>query len=359
MRILPSIFGPEENSLIGLDIGSSAVKLVELHKAGSTYRVDAFATEKLPKGAVVDQQIKEPEQVGAAIARAVRASGTSLKRAAVAVSGAEAINKVIEMPADLSEDELESQINFEADQHIPFTIDEVNLDFQVLGPVEDRDDAVRVMLAACKRDTIDLRLAALEFGGLNAKVVDVETFALQNASNLLAHQMPDGGVKKIIAIVDIGAGHTKISILNDLDTVYIQDRPFGGQMLTDEISRHLAIDPTEAEDGKCKGDLPDTYEQEILPAFVEDLGEQINRTLQLFYSANSRVSSVDQVLLTGGSSALPGLDKLLQQQLGVKTELARPFEKLRHAMRARGGKFEQAAPGLMLASGLALRAFDA
>ena len=175
MRILPSIFGPEENSLIGLDIGSSAVKLVELHKAGSTYRVDAFAIEKLPKGAVVDQQIKEPEQVGAAIARAVRASGTSLKRAAVAVSGAEAINKVIEMPADLSEDELESQINFEADQHIPFTIDEVNLDFQVVGPVEDRDDVVRVMLAACKRDTIDLRLAALEFGGLDAKVVDVET----------------------------------------------------------------------------------------------------------------------------------------------------------------------------------------
>ncbi len=359
MRILPSIFGPEENSLIGLDISSSAVKLVELHKAGSSYRVDAFASEPLPKGAVVDQQIKEPEQVGAAIARAVRASGTSIKQAAVAVSGAEAINKVIEMPADLGEDEMESQINFEADQHIPFTIDEVNLDFQVLGPVEGSDDTLRVMLAACKRDTIDVRLAALEFGGLAAKVVDVETFALQNATSLLEHQMPDGGRNRIVAIVDVGAKHTKISILSNLDTVYIQDRQFGGQMLTDEISRRLAIDPTEAEDGKCKGDLPDSYTQEILPAFIQDLGEQVNRTLQLFYSANSRVSSVDQVLLTGGSSVLPGLDKALQQQLAVRTELARPFEKLRHSMRARGGKFEQAAPGLMVAAGLALRAFDA
>ncbi len=357
MRILPSIFGPEENSLIGLDISSSAVKLVELHKAGNTFRVEAFAREALPEGSVIDQQIKEPEQVGAAIARAVRQSGTSIRQAAVAVSGAEAISKVIELPADLSEAEMEEQINFEADQHIPFTIDEVNLDFYVVGPA-DRDDAVRVMLAACKRETIELRLAALEFGGLSAKVVDVETFALQNATTLLEYQMPDEGLDRIIAIVDVGARHTKINILSNLDTVYIQDRQFGGQMLTDEISRRLAIDPAEAEDGKVKGDLPDSYLEEILPAYIHDLGEQINRTLQLFYSANSRVGTIDQVLLTGGSSVLPGLSKQLQQQLGIRVELALPFDKLRHSMRARGSKFEQVAPGLMMASGLALRAFD-
>ena len=358
MRILPKIFGPEENSLIGLDISSSAVKLVELHRAGSSFRVEAYANERMPVGAVVDQQIKEPEQVGATIARAVRQSGTSLRRAAVAVSGAEAISKVIELPAELDEDEMESQINFEADQHIPFTIDEVNLDFQVIGPAE-REDAVRVMLAACKRETIDLRLAALELGGLEAKVVDVETFAIQNAASLLKHQMPDEGKDRIIALIDIGAHLTKINILKNLDTVYVQERQFGGQALTDEISRRLAIDPSEAEDGKCKGDLPAAYVDEILPAFRQDLGEQINRTLQLFYSANSRVSGVDKILLTGGSSILPGLDQHLQQQLGAKTELAKPFEKLKQTMRAKGANFDKAAPALLMASGLALRAFDA
>ncbi|MDX1496709.1 MAG: type IV pilus assembly protein PilM [Salinisphaeraceae bacterium] len=357
MRFLPSIFGPEENSLLGLDISSSAVKLLELSRAGNSYRVEAFANEPLAAGAVVDQQIKEPEQVGVAIARAVRHSGTSLRRAALAVSAAEAISKVIEMPSDLSEDEMESQINFEADQHIPFAIEEVNLDFQVLGPA-DRDEAVRVMLAACKRDTIDLRLAALEFGGLEAKVVDVETFALQNAAGLLSYQMPNDGVDSIVAIVDIGARLTKISILDNLDTAYIQERQFGGQSLTDDISRRLAIDPGEAEEGKLRGDLPEPYASEVLPSFCQDLGEQINRTLQLFYSAHSNVDTVDKILVTGGSAELPGLVTHLQQQLGVKTEVAKPFERLRKAGRSRGGKFEEASSGLLLAAGLALRAFD-
>lgn len=351
------LFSRKAPRVVGLDISSTAVKLLELSRPGTRYRVEAYAVEPLPVNSVVEKNITDVEAVGEAIKRAVKRSGTRTKYAAVAVAGSAVITKVIAMPAALTEDEMEGQIELEADQYIPYPLEEVNLDFQVLGESERDTDRVDVLLAASRSENVDVRVAASELGGLTAKIVDVEAYAMENAYSLIADQMPDLGEDKTIAIADIGATMTTLNVLHDRKIIYTREQVFGGKQLTEEIQRRYGLSYEEAGMAKRQGGLPDNYVPEVLEPFKEAMAQQISRSLQFFFSS-SQYSNVDQIVLAGGSASIPGVDELISSKLGTPTIVANPFTNMALAPRIRAQTLGNDAPALMIACGLALRSFD-
>lgn len=342
--------------MLGLDISSTAVKLLELSRSGSRYRVESYAVEPLPPNSVVEKNITDVEAVGEAIRRAVKRSGTHSNHGVVAVAGSSVITKIIPMPASLSEDDMESQIEFEADQYVPYPLEEVNIDFEVLGPSEKNPDTVDVLLAACRSENVDMRAAAVETGGLIPQIVDVESFASQNAFALIADQMPDRGVEKTIAVIDIGATMTTLNVMHDLKSIYTRDTIFGGKQLTEEIMRRYGLPYEEAGMAKRQGGLPENYTADVLEPFKEAMAQQANRSLQFFYSSSPH-SSVDHVVLAGGSASIPGIDELIQEKLGVETSIANPFASMSLSARVKPQTLSNDAPALMIACGLALRSF--
>ena len=358
MSILQSLFGDGGREMIGLDISSSAVKLIELTQRGDRYQVETYAVEPLPPNAVSDKQISDPQAVGECIARAVTRSGTRTRNAAVAVSGASAITKIIQMPASLSESDLEEQIKVEADQYIPYAIDEVQLDFQVLGPSESGSGMVDVLLAACRKEQVEQRCAALEIAGLKPRLVDVEHHALQNATLFLHHQMPEAGTGKTVALIDMGATTTSLLVLHDLQTVYTREQFFGGRQLTDDIMRYYGMSLEDAAKAKRFGSLPADYSSEVLAPFVSDMGQQIDGSLQFFFASSSRYSRVDQIILAGGCAEIPGVAESIAAQLQIPTVIARPFAHMSVSPRAKPTQLAKDSASLLIACGLAFRAFD-
>ncbi|HHQ41787.1 MAG TPA: pilus assembly protein PilM [Chromatiales bacterium] len=351
------LFGRRKPPLVGLDISSTAVKLLELSRTGERYRVEAYAVEPLPPNAVVEKNIADVEAVGETIRRAVKRSGTRARHAAVAVAGSAVITKVITMPASLSEEEMEAQIELEADQYIPYPLEEVNLDFEVLGPSENNPETVDVLLAASRSENVDVRVAAVEHAGLVCRVVDIEAYALENAFQLIADQMPDRGVGRTIAVVDIGATMTTLTVLHDLKIIYTRDQVFGGKQLTEEIMRRYGLSYEEAGMAKRQGGLPDNYVPEVLEPFKEAMAQQVSRALQFFFSS-SQYSAVDHIVLAGGSASIPGADELIEAKLGTPTTVANPFANMSLAPNVKAQALANDAPALMIACGLALRSFD-
>ena len=342
--------------LIGVDISSTAVKLLQLTQSGGKYRVEHYAVEPLPPNAVVEKNIVEVEAVGEAIKRAYSRSGSRVKHAAASVAGSAVITKVIPMQADLSEDDLEGQIMAEAQQYIPYPLEEVSLDFEVLGPVKDNPELMNVLLAASRTENVDVRIEALQVGGLIAKVVDVEAFAMENAYKLLADQL---SVPKdaTVAVVDIGATMTTLSVLKNQRTIYTREQVFGGKQLTDEVMRRYGLSYEEAGMAKRQGGLPESYEIEVLEPFKEAMVQQISRLLQFFF-AGTEFSKVDQVVLAGGCSSIAGVAEMVEEQIGVPTIVANPLAGMQLSNRVQAQTLAQDAPALMIACGLALRSFD-
>ena len=342
--------------LVGVDISSTAVKLLQLSRTGDRYRVEHYAVEPLPPNAVVEKNIVEVEAVGEAIRRAMSRSGSRAKHAAAAVAGSAVIIKLIPMPAELDEEEMESQVELEAVNYIPYPIEEVNLDFEVMGPMPGNPEMVQVMLAASRSESVEMRASALELGGLAARVMDVEAFAIENAFALLADTLnvpPDG----IVALVDIGATMTTLSILRGGRSLYTREQVFGGKQLTDEVMRRYGLSYEEAGLAKRQGGLPESYEIEVLEPFKEALVQQISRLLQFFY-AGSEFNRVDQVVLAGGCASIPGISEMVEEQLGVQTVVANPLAQMTLGPRVQAHALAQDAPAMMIACGLALRSFD-
>ncbi|MGV8941988.1 MAG: pilus assembly protein PilM [Lysobacter sp.] len=343
-------------ALVGVDISSTAVKLLQLSRAGNRYRVEHYAVEPLPPNAVVEKNIVEPEAVGEAIKRAMARSGTRAKHAAAAVSGSAVIIKVIPMPAELEGDELEAQVELEAVNYVPYPIEEVNLDFEVLGEMPGSPDSVQVLLAASRSENVEIRASALELGGLIPRVMDVEAFAIENAFALLADQLtvPRDG---LVALIDAGATMTTLNVLRNGRSVYSREQVFGGKQLTDEVMRRYSLSYEEAGLAKRQGGLPDTYEAEVLEPFKEALVQQVSRLLQFFY-AGSEFNRVDQIVLAGGCAAIAGIAAMVEEQLGVPTMIANPLAHMTLGPRVQAHALAQDAPALMIACGLALRSFD-
>lgn len=350
------LFTTKKPALIGVDISSSAVKLLELSQSGGRYRVEHYAVEPLPPNAVVEKNIVEVEAVGEAIRRARVRSGTKLKHASAAVAGSAVITRIITMPSELSTDDLESQIQTEANQYIPYPIDEVSLDFEVLGPVRDNPEMNNILLAASRTENVDARVTSLDLGGLTAKVMDVEAFAMENAFALLNDQL-NVSRDALVAMVDVGATMTTLSVLRNQRTIYSREQVFGGKQLTDEIMRRYGLSYEEAGRAKRKGGLPESYQGEVLEPFKESLVQQVSRLLQFFF-AGSEYSKVDQVVLAGGCAIIDGIATMLKEHIGVPCVVANPLLHMSMSPKVQGQALSQDAPALMIAVGLALRSFD-
>lgn len=353
--MLANLFKKKNKAIIGVDISSTSVKLIELSENNGRMQVEAYASEPLPENAVVEQSINDEEAVGNAIKKAVARSRSATKKAGVAVAGSAVITKVIQMGSDLSEDEMENQITVEADQYIPYPLEEVAMDFEVQGPSEGNDAQVDVLLAACRKETVELREDALEIGGLESHVVDVEAFCVERAYKLLTTQLE--GEVETVAIVDIGANMTTLSVVNGDSITYTRDQMFGGQQLTEEIQRRYGLSAQEAMRAKVEGGLPDDYEAEILEPFKESVVQQVSRSLQFFYSS-SQFNDVDAVILAGGTASLIGLSQLVQEKIGTPAVVANPFVNMTLGQKVNAQALANDAPSLLIACGLAMRSFD-
>ena len=346
----------KKQPLVGVDISSSAVKLLELSHNSSGYRVEHYAVEPLPSNAIHEKSISDVEAVGKSIQKAVKRSGSKSKHCAMAVAGSSVITKVITMPASLREDDLEGQIQLEADQYIPFALDEVNLDFNVLGPTEGNPETVDVLLAASRSENVDMRVAAAEYAGLTPKIMDVEAYAVENVFPFLLDHIAEVYAGKTIGIVDMGATMTRLDVVADDKMVYTREQPFGGRQLTEEIMRRYRLTYEEAGMAKKGSNLPEDYASEVLEPFKETTVQQVNRFLQFFYSA-SQYSTVDQIVLAGGCASMPGIDELIETRLNISTTIANPFSRMSLASRLDPDTLGNDAPSLLIACGLALRSF--
>jgi type IV pilus assembly protein PilM len=343
--------------LVGLDISSTAVKLVELSGKGNSYRIESFAVEPLPRGTVVEKAIVNAEAVGESIRRAVKRSRTSARNAAVAVAGSAVITKVISMPASLNDDDMASQIEYEAPQYIPYSLQEVSMDFQTIGPTRKNPDMVDVVLAASRTEHVDMRVAAVEMGGLTTRIVDVEAYATENALGLIAAQLPDKGKGKLVAIFDVGATMMSFNVLDDLRTIYTREQLFGGQQLTEAIQQRYGMSYEEAGKAKRQGGLPEDYVDEVLEPYKEGMAQQITRSLQFFFSS-SQYNTVDHIFLAGGNAFIPGVAALIESKTRTSTSIANPFTGMSTSSRVNAQAIANDAPALMIACGLALRNFD-
>lgn len=349
---LPALRRPAREGLLGIDIGSSAVKLVELSRLSGGYRIETQAIEPLPPRAVAEGEILAPEEVARALQLALQRSRSRARQAAVALPGAAVISKTLEVEAGLSEDELESLLRLEADQHIPYPIDEVALDFEVLGPAAGGRGRVEVLLAACRREQVERREALLELAGLQARVVEVENHALERACTLL-DEAPDG----LLAVFDVGAGRTTLSVLQAGRTLYSREQAFGARQLGETLQQQLGVDALQAERLLRQGELESAECRALLEPFAEALAQQLARALQFFFAAGQH-AAVGRILLAGGCAALPGLAERIGERLGVPCRPANPFAAMRLGSRVDAAALAGAAPALMTACGLALRGFD-
>ncbi|MEY4768561.1 MAG: hypothetical protein RL637_1200 [Pseudomonadota bacterium] len=357
-------FKPKQTAVLGIDISSAAIKLLELSKTGSRYRVESYAVMPLPPDAVVDKNITNIDVVADIIKMAVKQSGSKEKNACVAVAGSAVMTKVIQMPATLKDEEIEEQIMVEADQYIPYALDEVNLDFQVQGKNEHNDDMFDVLLAASRRENVDDRVEALARAGLKAKIVDVEAFAMENAFSLLIDQLRGGEKrsrksieKQTVAIADIGSTITSLNVLHNARTVYTREQNFGGKQLTEEIQRRYGLSYEEAGLAKRQGGLPDNYITDVLEPFKLAMVQQVSRALQFFVSSSAN-REVDNIVLAGGCASIPGLDKLVEKNIGIQAYIANPFINMALSNKVKPQSLSNDAPAMMIACGLALRSFD-
>lgn len=345
--------GRKSKTLLGVDISSTAVKLLELSVTNGKYCIENYVIRPLPANAVVDKNINDIDAVGECISQAVSMLKPSTKEAAVAVAGSAVITKIIEMSAALSDSEMENQIIVDADQHIPYPLSEVAIDFERQEPNNPDSDFVNVLLAACRKENVESRVAAIEAGGLKAQVVDIEAYAMERAYGLLCEQFTAMG-SQTVAIVDIGATVTILHVLLNGKTIYTREQLFGGCQLVEEVQRRFGLSAVEAEAGIRRGTLPDEFEHEILAPFKDTAVQQISRSLQFFFSS-SQYNDVDQIILVGGVSAINGLSDLVYEQIATPTVVANPFLNLSLGSKINKSLLMNDAPALMIACGLAMR----
>lgn len=358
MRIRDAITGLGSSNPVALDISPARIKLLALSGKPGSYRIDSYAVESLPEGAFNDQQIADPGAIGPAIQKAMKTASCHAKKAIIAVSGATVISKTIYMPATLSEDEIEEQLNYETDVHIPYPIEEVRLDFQVLGPAKWDNGVQAVLLAACRRETVDLYVEALKIASLDPAVVDVEPYAVQNACSLVVDKLSGGGAGETVAVVKL-SGYSIVNVLRDGETVYTREESFGIGHLIKKFQHYGGFSSMQETLTHCRSrGFDSAFLERELPQFAQQAAEQIDRSLQLFFSSSSEADQINRILLAGGGALVPGLDRHIASELSIPVEPANPLAGMNIGAAARGTGIESDAPSLMVATGLALRAFD-
>ena len=349
------LYRKPNKGLVGVDISSTTVKLLELSVKNGRYWVESYAVMPLPENSVVEKSILNPEAVADALERVVNLANPHTTHVAIAVPTSMVIHKIIEMDADMSDEEREVQIRMDAEQYIPFPLDEVSLDFEVLPDRLANPNRVNVLLVATRTENVDTRVEVLELAGLVAKVADVESYAMERAFSVFADTLPMGA--NTVGILDIGHTMTTLSVMQKGNIIYTREQVFGGRQLTQDIQSRYGLSFEEAGRAKKERTLPDDYDTEVLEPFLDAVVQQAARSLQFFFSS-SQFNEIDHILLAGGNANIPGLAKLLQQKLGYRVTIANPFLQMGFSPQIDIKKIENDASSLMVACGLALRSFD-
>lgn len=349
------LYRKPNKGLIGVDISSTSVKILELSVKNGRYWVESYGLSPLLDGSVVEKNILNPEAVADALERAVNLANPQSQNVAVAVPTSMVIHKVIEMDADMSDEEREVQIRMDAEQYIPFPLDEVSLDFEVLQDKLAVSNRVNVLLVATRTENIDSRIEVLEIAGLSPKIADVESYAIERAFDVFSDTLPIGA--NMVGVLDIGHTMTTLSVMQNGKIIYTREQVFGGKQLTQDVQNRYGLSYEEAGRAKKDRTLPDDFETEVLMPFLDAVIQQAARSLQFFFSS-SQFNEIDHILLAGGNANIPGLAKLLQQKLGYRVTIANPFLQMGFSPQIDLNKIENDAPSLMVACGLALRSFD-
>lgn len=350
------LFKKKVKRYLGVDIGSSSIRVVELDKSGNTYTLQGYAIEDLPLGVVADRNIHEVEAVGKALEKALKSSRSKLTQAAIAVGGSSVVTRVVEVAKGMSDSDIEVQLQLESEQYIPYPLEEVSLDFARIGPSLNDDSKEDILLAACRKESIETREAVLAYAGLTPGVVDIESYALERAVSLLPI-VKRAGVSSPVAIVDIGSSMLSFNIVYDGKIIYNREQMFGGRQLTEEIQSHYGMAFLDAERAKKKNELPDDYEEAVLQGFMDQVAEQVSRSLQFFF-ATGQHNTVDGIVLAGGGARIRQLPHYMQDKLNLTTLMADPFAEMKKSKIINNSALAQDAPSLMIACGLAMRSFD-
>ncbi len=353
-----SLFSNQPAPLFGLDISSSSVKLVELSRGkDGALTLERCAVEQLEKGWITDGNVEKFDEVAEAVRRVVKKSGTRTKNVAMSLPASAVITKKIVLPGGMSDGELELQVESEANQYIPFSLDEVSLDFCVVGPSSTSAGDVDVLIAASRKEKVQDRQGLAEAAGLTPIVLDVESYASRLATSRLIDAMPTKGADTMVALFEVGAMTTSMQVIRNDEVLYERDQAFGGAQLTQLIVRQYGFSPEEAEAKKRSGELPEDYENGVLRPFVENLAQEVGRALQFFFTSTP-YNRVDFVMLAGGSSSLPGLTEAVTAQTSFTCQLINPFEGMQMGSGVRENKMRREAPSYLSACGLAMRRFS-
>ena len=349
------LYRKPNKGLVGVDVSSTSVKLLELSVKNGRYWVESYGLSPLVDGSVVEKNILNQDNVADALERAINIANPQSSNAAFAVPTSMVIHKVIEMDADMSDDEREVQIRMDAEQYIPFPLDEVSLDFEVLPDRLNNPNRVNVLLVATRTENVDSRIEVLDLVGLNPKIADVESYALERSFEVFADTLPIGS--NLVGVLDIGHTMTTLSVMQNGKIIYTREQVFGGKQLTQDVQNRYGLSYDEAGRAKKDNTLPDDFETEVLLPFLDAVIQQAARSLQFFFSS-SQFNEIDHILLAGGNANIPGLAKMMQQKLGYRVTIANPFLQMGFSPQIDLKKIENDAPSLLVACGLALRSFD-
>lgn len=349
-----NVFGIKQRSLLGVDIGTSSVKMVLLSQVDGKRCLDAYACIPFADGVVEGGVIKELDAVAEIIHAFLVTLPVPIKQAAIAVSDASAISKVIQVSDSLNDMEIEELVLIEAEKYIPYPIEEINLDFSVIGPSLKNTAMLDVLLVASRSEYVTNRVEAVTRAGLRVAIVDVESYAIERIATQLIADLPLIDEKKIVAVIDMGATYTHLFILRDGKIIFSREEEFGGKQLIESLVEQYNLQPLDAALALETGQLPDGADKEVLQPFNELILLQVKRTLQFFFST-SHYTLVDYILLAGGVTKLSGIVNLLQEHVNIPTILANPFMHMDVGPAINRDTLLKEAPRLMAACGLAMR----
>lgn len=350
-----SLLGKKSGAWVGVDIGSSSVKLVALSKSGSEYTLNGYAVVPLPASAVVDGSLQEIAEVSGAIDKALKKIGMKLQSAVTAVPSSAVITKKLHISNAFTELELEDQVKVEADQFIPYPLDEVSLDFELLGPVSGVANLNEILVVACRRSDVDQREEAISGAGLKCEIIDVDTYAMERAFPLLAGDAVKPG--ELVAVADIGASTLTLNVFRDGAIIYSREQAFGGNDLVNSIHQQYGMTVEEVEQALRHGDLSDDIRNMLVMPFRHTIAQQVSRSMQFFYSSGVQ-QQLTKLFISGGTASVDGIAKVMEDEVGVPTEVANPFSKMRINNKLNQQRLEADAPLLTKACGLAMRSFD-
>ncbi|MEN8174302.1 MAG: type IV pilus assembly protein PilM [Pseudomonadota bacterium] len=351
----------KKHSLAGIDISESSIKLVELSQGVSrgqpVYRLEHYGVVPVPDGSISGTKVSDPAALANAMKSLLATSRCKAKRVAVAVPGNAVISKKLSLPADMSAREMGALVQLEADQFVPYSLDDVRIDYEVRGPSSISTENVDVVLAASRIDHVDDRVNAVAAAGLDAVIVDSESFALDNACMELGDGAKWVEGQGAYAIADIGKNSTSVMVVSDGEVVYTREQSIGAGRLNEDIQHRYGLDVEAAEKARKDGSLPADYSDSIVQPFMNVLGQEIRSALQ-FYRAVESAEDVSRLFLTGGGACIQGIRESLEQSLRIPTRVFSPLTALSTAPDVHMNQLKIMGPSLAVACGLALRRFD-